>query len=661
MGRQAKLWRSVRGAMLVLLSALGLWMVGSPVYTAPEQGPDQTEIVVTTAEDELNQDGDCSLREAIQASNSTSIVDGCAAGNGADIIHLPAGTYTLTLTGGGEDGNQTGDLDIVSAVVFSGTDMATTVINGNEADRVLHVHPGANAVLERLSIVNGRAPEGAFDDQNPEPGANGGGILNEGSLLLTQVAIRNNVAGKGGMGGEDDNLGNGGHGGAIFNSGALSMTAVLVTENAAGQGGDATCFYLDGSGGDGGRGGGLYNQGRLWIRDSRIDRNHSGLASSPGCYQNFFPNRGSGGGLYNVGTATLISVTVAANQVGSEHNGSLGGGVYSVGHLEMVKSRVVENRARLGGGIFSTGALTFTEGIIASNLVSTSIWMYYIAAFAEPPGGGGVYLGGSALIERSTVYNNGTDDAPKLPEWDGYYSSDGFHSGDGGGIYTEGMLTLRNSTVSGNRTGNGGDAYLYGGSRESAKGGNAGSGAGIANRGQLTIDNSTITANQTGLGGQGATSTSDAPIPGLDGKSGGLAIQDGQAVVRNTILVGNLASGYVDCAGSLASATYSWLSVGSGCIISGATTSNVSSHLLGLSALDDFGGPTPTHMPLAGSPAVNSGSCQDSQGAIVATDQRGEARPQTEGCDIGAVESPHAERSWHSWLPTILQVPSDTR
>ena len=41
-------------------------------------------ITVTTTADELNTDGDCSLREAVQAANGDVAVDGCPAGNGAD-------------------------------------------------------------------------------------------------------------------------------------------------------------------------------------------------------------------------------------------------------------------------------------------------------------------------------------------------------------------------------------------------------------------------------------------------------------------------------------------------------------------------------------------------------------------------------------------------
>ncbi len=43
-------------------------------------------ITVNTTDDELNADGDCSLREAIEAANTNTGVDACTAGSGADTI-----------------------------------------------------------------------------------------------------------------------------------------------------------------------------------------------------------------------------------------------------------------------------------------------------------------------------------------------------------------------------------------------------------------------------------------------------------------------------------------------------------------------------------------------------------------------------------------------
>jgi hypothetical protein len=51
-------------------------------------------------------------------------------------------------------------------------------------------------------------------------------------------------------------------------------------------------------------------------------------------------------------------------------------------------------------------------------------------------------------------------------------------------------------------------------------------------------------------------------------------------------------------------------------------------------------GTTRTHALLAGSPAIDAGTCANHGGALVLTDQRGVTRPQPSGgpCDIGAYE-----------------------
>jgi len=63
-----------------------------------------------------------------------------------------------------------------------------------------------------------------------------------------------------------------------------------------------------------------------------------------------------------------------------------------------------------------------------------------------------------------------------------------------------------------------------------------------------------------------------------------------------------------------------------------------------LSPLQDNGGPTPTHAPLSGSPALDAGDALTPDGDCPALDQRGLARPVNATsatdprCDIGAVE-----------------------
>ena len=80
-------------------------------------------ISVTTTNDEIINDSECSLREAITAANTNAAFQGCPAGEdlpAVDVIELPPGTYRLTLEPVGEDLNAGGDLDITQAVTIRG-------------------------------------------------------------------------------------------------------------------------------------------------------------------------------------------------------------------------------------------------------------------------------------------------------------------------------------------------------------------------------------------------------------------------------------------------------------------------------------------------------------------------------------------------------------
>ena len=117
-------------------------------------------ITVNTTDDELNSDGDCSLREAIKAANTNLAVDACPAGSGADTITVPTGTYTLSIAGTGEDNNVNGDLDVLTNISFEGAGIGTTTINGGAIERVFDVRAGASASFDGLTITNGTSNQG---------------------------------------------------------------------------------------------------------------------------------------------------------------------------------------------------------------------------------------------------------------------------------------------------------------------------------------------------------------------------------------------------------------------------------------------------------------------------------------------------------------------
>ena len=113
-------------------------------------------------------------------------------GSGSDTIVLPAGTYTLTMAGSGEDSGLTGDLDVTSGLTILGASAASTIIDGNGGmllDRVIHINYAASAEIAGVTIRNGDAD-----------GSGGGGVFsaNNSSLVLTNTTISGNHAQAGG-------------------------------------------------------------------------------------------------------------------------------------------------------------------------------------------------------------------------------------------------------------------------------------------------------------------------------------------------------------------------------------------------------------------------------------------------------------------------------
>jgi len=144
-------------------------------------------IAVTTTDDELDADGDCSLREAIRAANLDVPVDACPAGAGADEVVVPAGTYTLAIAGIAEDGGLTGDLDVTADLTITGAGAGTTIIDGGGLDRVFHVDPRGDRIavtLRGVTIQNGRGVGVSFVR------ADGAGVLLGSTAFRTHVDLR---------------------------------------------------------------------------------------------------------------------------------------------------------------------------------------------------------------------------------------------------------------------------------------------------------------------------------------------------------------------------------------------------------------------------------------------------------------------------------------
>jgi hypothetical protein len=214
-------------------------------------------------------------------------------------------------------------------------------------------------------------------------------------------------------------------------------------------------------------------------------------------------------------------------------------------------------------------------------------------------GGGGLGMTGStALIRNSTITGN--------------YASAG-----GGVLNWNGTLRIENSTISYNTA--------YGGR----------TGGGIMNFSHYgvsttTISSSTIFENQadgpTGFEGRGDAISAYYPPPGSITFKNSILASPTRGLGSTCIYLTPTSGGYN-------------IADDASCGLTGSGDLNSTDPLLG--SLSYNGSPTPTHVPLPGSPAIDAvpiASCTDANGAPTTTDQRGIGRPQGAVCDIGSVE-----------------------
>lgn len=338
--------RSSRSArrLSTLLLATALLAPALAAQAAP------TTFLVTKFSDSIDgtcDSSDCSLREALIAANNNP---------GADTIIVPAGSYTLSIAGAGEDFAASGDLDIREALTISGSGTATIGVANGWDDRVIHVLPGVAATLGHLTIAGGK-----------QAGGNGGGILNEGTLTFSDGTVSNNSAASGG---------------GIANTGTLALWRTTVSNNASsgalGGGGIANAGTLtlyassiSGNSAPGGSGGGIVAAGATSIGASTIGGNSAS----------------AGGGLSLAATATITETTISSNSASGN-----GGGVYSSAPLTLAESTLSGNSASgNGGGIFNTGTLALTNATLSGNSATS---------------GGGLANSGGATLASATIARN---------------------------------------------------------------------------------------------------------------------------------------------------------------------------------------------------------------------------------------------------------------
>jgi hypothetical protein len=223
-----------------------------------------------------------------------------------------------------------------------------------------------------------------------------------------------------------------------------------------------------------------------------------------------------GGGIYTTSAdLTLTDVTVSGNSTPGRGD-SGGGGIYKAeGTLTLVDCTVADNqvggggRSQRGGGVYNaSGPLTLISSTLADNRVVSG-------GNGSFNWGGGIYNEGTLTVRGSTISGNSVG-APGEPS--------------GGGIYNapNSTLTIRDSAVIGNTALNGGGIN---------------NGSPLAFNDPVFVDHSTIFGNRGGgIWSYGLVDLTDSTVA-ENTEGAGIAAMNFR-IERSTIS-GNIASGYV--------------------------------------------------------------------------------------------------------------------
>ncbi len=354
-------WQQV----MAILSIMAFLLAALPTPTAQAKPlAAGTLITVTTTTDDVTNNGNCSLREAIAAANGNAAVDACPAGSSTaeDIIVLTSGqTYSLTISG---------DLNILDSaglkIQANGTSLAT--VQANNSNRIFDVANNASLTLDKIKVTGG---------SNVGSGAGirlGVNTTDTASLTLIQSEVSGNTATT------DTNCG---AGISISGTATVQILESLIANN--------TCTEAT----IGGHGAGLYvRDGNVTIRNSTFYGNTTVA--------------GKGGGIYiSAGTVTIAFSTFSNNSAAS---GS-GNGLHrnSTTPTLSVTSSIFANSLN-GPDCFSAGTAgeTFTNNLIENNAASTD--GCGTPAFTADPGLGALQDNGGptptmAITAASPAFN----------------------------------------------------------------------------------------------------------------------------------------------------------------------------------------------------------------------------------------------------------------
>ena len=290
-------------------------------------------IKVDVINDELNADGDCSLREAVQSARLNNAVSGCKKGEGAsrDSVVLKDETYTLSITSTNEGLNANGDLDVTGGgpLTVKGEGTADTIIGQVEDDRIFDVtSPSSDLKLQKVWLNGGDAS--TFVGFDPR----GGNVrATNGKLTLTNAKLSSGDAFLGG---------------ALYTGGTAKAT-VKKTQFSGNNAGAATT--------DSG-GGAIAHDGTKTLKivstavqGSSVDTTGAG-------------HDASGGGIYADGPMKIDRSLISGNGTSADEDNTAehGGGIYhDSGDLTIVNSTIFNNNAGGPGDNDGDGGAIFND------------------------------------------------------------------------------------------------------------------------------------------------------------------------------------------------------------------------------------------------------------------------------------------------------------
>ena len=305
---------------------------------------------------------------------------------------------------------------------------------------------------------------------------------------------------------------------------------------------------------------------------------------------------GTGGGVASYAPLTISNCTFSGNMATVINRaGAQGGGVYASKGAIISGSTFSTNTAGRGGGASLTGAISVSGCTFTGNTGADF--------------GGGLYLQDSVFGSATASVVGSTFASNKVTGQGNTIS--GGSAIAGVFFFSTETFSIANSTFSANSTTSPGSAMgaVFNGTSPATS--------------ILTLDSCTFSGN-----------TASAPTVAVNGVYNSSQGQGAVTKIGNTILkagdatatIGNSTDGVVTSLG------YNLASDNGGGFLT-ATGDQINTDPK-LGPLADNGGPTQTFALLANSPAINAGS------TLLATDQRGVARPQGSADDIGAFEAP---------------------